>query len=357
MKSTVEMLTGLMSCHAMTSNVEGVNKAMEVMKGYAEAEGLYTTVEDFNGRHAMFVATVPGKEVDFLLNTHLDVVVVPSDEMFTPKVDGDIIKGRGVSDDQGPAVCALKVMAALKGRASVGTIFTADEEHGGRTTGGMVDRGYKGRKIGLIIDGPAYGVAVAQKGIITLHLRAHGVSGHSSRPWNCQNAIDRLIDGYLKFRAEWPVVTETDQWHNTMAATVINGGNPESTNQIPNVAEMTLNIRYTTEEDYEKIIAKAKEVTGLDVETTPHHSQPMYTDENNPLIQKLMDEMRVAFPDHKIGTSRMNGATDARHLVKLGIPLGIIGLPGGDAHGPNEWQSLSGIEKYAELLTNFIVKA
>jgi len=69
-----------------------------------------------------------------------------------------------------------------------------------------------------------------------------------------------------------------------------------------------------------------------------------------------MDEMRVAFPDHKIGTSRMNGATDARHLVKLGIPLGIIGLPGGDAHGPNEWQSLSGIEKYAELLTNFIVK-
>ena len=108
MKSTVEMLTGLMSCHAMTSNVEGVNKAMEVMKGYAEAEGLYTTVEDFNGRHAMFVATVPGKEVDFLLNTHLDVVVVPSDDMFTPKVDGDIIKGRGVSDDQGLAYLGKK---------------------------------------------------------------------------------------------------------------------------------------------------------------------------------------------------------------------------------------------------------
>ena len=69
MKSTVEMLTGLMSCHATTSNVENVNKAMEVMKGYAEAEGLYATVEDFDGRHAMFVATVPGKEVDFLLNT------------------------------------------------------------------------------------------------------------------------------------------------------------------------------------------------------------------------------------------------------------------------------------------------
>ena len=354
MKSTVEMLTELMACHAMTSNVEGVNKAMEVMKGFAEAEGLYTTVEDFNGRHAMFVATVPGKEVDFLLNAHLDVVVVPSDDMFIPKVDGDIIRGRGVSDDQGAAICALKVMAALKGRASVGTIFTADEEHGGSTTGGMVNRGYKGRKIGLIIDGPAYGVAVAQKGIITLHLRAHGVSGHSSRPWSFQNAIDRLIDGYLKFRAVWPVVTEADQWHNTMAATVINGGNPASTNQIPNVAEMTLNIRYTKEEDYEKIVEQAKELTGLEIVTTPHHCQPMYTDEKDPLIQKLMDNMRKAFPDHEIKTSRMNGATDARHLVKMGIPLGIIGLPGGDAHGPNEWQSLSGLEKYAELLTNFI---
>ena len=35
MKTTVEMLRELMACHAMTLNVEGVNAAMEVMKGYA----------------------------------------------------------------------------------------------------------------------------------------------------------------------------------------------------------------------------------------------------------------------------------------------------------------------------------
>ena len=51
MKSTVEMLTGLMSCHAMTSNVEGVNKAMEVMESMMQANPNIDAV--FCGNDAM----------------------------------------------------------------------------------------------------------------------------------------------------------------------------------------------------------------------------------------------------------------------------------------------------------------
>ncbi len=353
MKSVLEMLGELMACRAITSEVANVNSAVAVMRKYAEEAGLFVSEEDFDGRKALYVSTEPGKVADYLLNAHLDVVVAPDDSMFVPRVEGDKIYGRGVHDDQGQAICALRVMANLRGKASVGTIFSTDEEHGGHTTGGMVARGYVGRKVGLVLDGPSCSIAIAQKGIITLHLKAYGTAGHSSVPWCFDNALDKLIDGYLKFRAVWPTVTAEDSWQNTMQATVARAGDPRSSNQIPDEAEMTLNIRYVNEEDYDVILAQAKELTGLEVKASAHKCRPVYTDEKDPMIQRLMAEIGREYPDRKIGTSKMHGATDARHMMGIGIPIGIIGLPGDGAHARDEWMSISGFEKYERLLTRY----
>ncbi len=354
MKSYLEMLKELMACRAMTDNVAGVNRAVACMEDYARQEGLYTAVEDFDGRKALFISTVAGKTAEFLLNTHLDVVAVSSEDMFTPQIRDGYVYGRGPFDDQGQALCALQVVAALKGKASVCAIFSTDEEHGGQTTIGMVNRGYAATKMGLVIDGSPYAVAVAQKGIVSLELVARGRAGHASTPWAFDNALDKLIDGYLRLRSAWKPVTENDQWHDTMAATVLQAGDPAATNQIPGEARMSLNIRYIREENHDRIVQWVREVTQLEVVEGAHHCLPMVTDDRHPLVQSLLQELRNTFPEKKVDTLRMNGATDARHLVSMGVPLGIIGLPGDDAHGPQERLLLSGVDAYRDLLIRFI---
>ena len=117
----------------------------------------------------------------------------------------------------------------------------AYEESGGSTTAYMVERGYGAKKIILILDAAPYGIAHAQKGIISLTLRANGKGGHSSEPWALSNPIDLLVDGYVKLRAAWPALP-ADHWGDSMTPCIISGG--QAFNQIPDTAEMVLNIRF-----------------------------------------------------------------------------------------------------------------
>lgn len=350
MLDTVELISALMACRPESAAIERVNQAQELMRARLSAEGLYCTMELVGERKVLFAATKPGKCQDVLLNAHLDVVPA-EDALYTPRVEGGNLYGRGAIDCFGNAVCIAKVLCALKDRASVGAIFTADEEIGGATTAAMVGKGYVASKVALVLDSGAFSLTIAQKGIFSLRLRAHGRAGHASRPWDSDNAIDKLIDGYLRLRQAWPAVSKEDNWHNTMAACIISAGHVS--NQIPGEAEMTINFRFIADADYEKIVAQVRELTGLEVEPG-RPSMPLYSDENSPALQALLAAMRRAFPERQIGVGKMCGATDARHMKNMGVPVGIIGVRGGGAHGANEFVDLANIEQYVHLLVDYI---
>lgn len=116
---------------------------------------------------------------------------------------------------------------------------------------------------------------------------------------------------------------------------------------------MILNIRYTQEENFATITHLVENLTGLETEVL-RTCKPLYTDENAPAIQALLAAMRQAFPDKDIAVRRMNGATDARHMGAFGVPVAIIGTPGGSVHSDLEWADLDGIDKYTNMLTDFI---
>ncbi len=346
----LDLLKKLIRCKAVSGNIAAVNSAVDCMHDFLKDHGLHCTVEELDGRKILYASTMPGKVQDILFNAHLDVVPAP-DSMFEPEEHEDKLFARGTCDCQGNAVVIAQTLCDLAGKASAAAIFSTDEEIGGKTTAYMVEQGYGARKIILILDAAPYSIAHAQKGIISMTLRAHGKGGHASEPWNLNNPIDSLLEGYFKLRSAWDVLPD-DKWGNTMTPCIISGGS--AGNQVPDTAEMVLNIRYIREEDQEKIISKAKELTGLEV-IVNMTSAPAFVDETHPLMQKLKTDMQTKFPDHPITFYRMHGATDARHFVKNGVPIAILGTVGGGFHASNEWVSLKSLEDYLELLKDFTV--
>ena len=350
MSDSLELLKKLIRCKPVSERADLVNRAESVMRNYLESKGLYCVTEQIDGRSVLYASTLPGKVQDFLLNAHLDVVPAP-EEMFEPVEKDGRLYARGSADCLGNAVCIAEILCRCAGKASVSALFTADEEIGGRTTAAMVERGYAARKMVLILDASPYAIAHAQKGILTLTLRAHGKGGHSSEPWRLDNPIDRLIDGYVKLREAWPPLPEGSHWGNTMAPCILRAGSVS--NQVPDTAEMLLNIRYVSDEDGQRIPARIREITGLEV-ITGMTSRPVVVEESHPRMQELKLAMEHKFPGQPIHFIRMDGATDARHFVKLGVPIAILGTLGDGMHSSGEWADLQNLRDYADLLTAFL---
>lgn len=349
-----QLLSDLVRIPSVTDDIPRVNEAVEYVRSYLEAHGVPCVLEDLRGRHILYASTQPGKVQDYLLNAHLDVVPAPA-EMFEPRIDADnIMHARGCHDCKNNVVVIMRTLCDLLGKASVGAIFSTDEEKGGETTKAMVERGYGARRLVLVLDGPSHGLAIAQKGTVSYRLHAHGVGGHSSAPWLFVNAIDKLIDAYAKLKAAWPKPADVpEHWYDTFAATIIHAGTVE--NRIPDEATLTVNIRYVEPDGaayYERFL---HEVTGLEVERVRDAlSVPVVCDENNPEVVAFRTAMQRQWPDRDIFTCRMQGATDARFFVALGVPIAITGAGGDDAHADSEHFPLVDLDEFTAMLEAFL---
>lgn len=353
MNVDLELLKDLIRIPSVSADVDAVNSATDFLHAYLENRGLHCTIENCNGRRVLFAATVPGKQPDYLFNAHLDVVPAEK-EQFEPSEDGEgRLSGRGASDCKGPAVVIAQILCDLAGKASVGAIFTADEEIGGSTTAAMVARGYGAKRLVCIVDADPYCIVNAQKGAVTFKLIAHGRGGHSSEPWNLENPIEKLMNGFRVFSERWPAPTE-DRWCDTMAPTVLQAG--KVGNMVPDTAELTVNFRFIEEGGEEKIAKRLRELTGLDVELVSV-SPPVFSDISEPEMQRLQRVLAAQWPDREIRFSHLNGATDSRHFVSLGIPVAVLGVDGFHIHCASEGVWTQSLHDYAEALERFVLEA
>lgn len=347
----LDLLKNMMLCRPVSQDIEAVNNAQDVLKKFLDERNIYNVCENINGRKTLFASTVPTRTPDYLFNAHIDVVPAISEDQYTLKIENDRLYGRGTGDDLLNAVLLVKLLCEPQKKGiSAGAIFTADEEIGGSTTAGMVERGYSAKKCVVVMDswGGGY-LTIAQKGILTLKVTARGAGGHSSVPWAKENCIEKLFDAYARLKAQWIQPTAENQWGDSLALCQVNAGITH--NQIPDTAEMVLNIRYTRAENQQKIIDTVANITGLEVEVLCN-SLPTSSDENNEHLQRLADlisEHRQL--DKKF--RRMNAATDARHFCNTGIPVGITGTASNGAHSANEYALISAIEPTMQILQRF----
>ena len=74
---------------------------------------------------------------------------------------------------------------------------------------------------------------------------------------------------------------------------------------------------------------------------------------DSPAVEVLSQVIAESFGVEKTGHLRMNGATDARHLGNLGVPVAVSGIRGEGAHQADESASLSSIKRFADIAAEF----
>ena len=341
----VDLLCELIKTRPESSNIPAVNKAQKIMMEFLKERGIHCTMERDGERDVLFAATHPGKVMDYILCVHLDVVPAADAKQYEPYIEGDRIYGRGTKDCLGSAIAAAKILCTLPAGKKVGCIFTSDEEIGGPTTAFMVKQGYTATKAGYVIDG-GNGVFYAHKGILYMKVTAYGKGGHSSRPWGLDNPVSKLVKGLNNVITKWDNPANGNDWRASLAVTILNAGSVG--NRIPDTAEAIINVRFVKPEERAQICDFVRKHSGLEV-VELRYSDPFATDPESEITKKTVAAYNRAF-GRNVKPSRMNGATDARHLCKMPCPVLITGVEGSNSHGLNEFLVLSSIDKMVSMM-------
>lgn len=355
----LEYLSELIAIPSVSADIKEVNRSMRFTRDYLVKRGVHCVIETApDGREILYAATTPGKCHDFIFSVHLDVVPAGKPDHFKLVRNGDRVEGRGTSDCKGNAASIVEILCKLVGKGfSVGCIFGPDEEIGGAGTRWMVEeKGYKPNKMAIVVDARARSVGYAHKGQTYVKVSAKGRSGHSSRPWTCDDSITKVALAYAKIREIWDKrhPLPEDKWSDVMVPTYIKADSG-ALNLIPAEMDLILNLRSVNPGATDELVKLAKEVaTGCEVELM-RYSPPVNTDPKHPLMESLRKTMEDEC-SAEISFSRMVAATDARWFVSCNVPIALIGAKGGGAHAVDEYKSISSLEEMERYLIKFLEK-
>lgn len=355
----LEYLSELIAIPSVSADIKEVNRSMRFTRDYLVKRGVHCVIETApDGREILYAATTPGKCHDFVFSVHLDVVPAGKPDHFKLVRNGDRVEGRGTSDCKGNAASIVEILCRLSGKGySVGCIFGPDEEIGGAGTRWMVEeKGYKPNKMAIVVDARARSVGYAHKGQTYVKVSAKGRSGHSSRPWTCDDSITKVALAYAKIREIWDKrhPLPEDKWSDVMVPTYIKADSG-ALNLIPAEMDLILNLRSVNPGATDELVKLAREVaTGCEVELM-RYSPPVNTDPKHPLMESLRKTMEEEC-SAEISFSRMVAATDARWFVSCNVPIALIGAKGGGAHAVDEYKSISSLEEMERYLIKFLEK-
>ncbi|MFD4668341.1 ArgE/DapE family deacylase [Lentzea sp. NPDC058450] len=135
-----------------------------------------------------------------ILQGHVDVVP-PGDlaqwqgDPFRPRVEGDVVHGRGACDMKAGVVAILVALAAIRTvplRGKVSAHFVVSEEDGGLGAFGTLKRGHTGDA--CVITEPTSGaLMVANAGALTFRIEVPGLATHGSTRYAGVSALDSYL--------------------------------------------------------------------------------------------------------------------------------------------------------------------
>ena len=302
------------------------------------------------------LALRPGAEArePVVLAAHLDTVF-PAGTDLTVRVDGDVLRAPGISDDARGLAALLAVARALSKvgittRLPILFAATVGEEGSGDLRGvrHLFSDGGVATAAGFIsLDGAGMKYVVTRGlGVRRYRVVLRGQGGHSWIDWGAPNPIHALgtVVGAL---ASWPTPTDP-----ALTLTVTRWGGGTSVNAIPAEAWLELDLRSESnrhldvgEERLRSVLdrAVAEENSGVtDRDRRLHlevilvgHRPVGVTSMDSPLVEAALAATRAAGVEPEVTAS----STDANLPMSLGIPAITLGAGGtaGNVHTTNEW--------------------
>jgi acetylornithine deacetylase/succinyl-diaminopimelate desuccinylase-like protein len=339
------------------------------------------------------VARLPGRDRSkkpLLLLNHFDVVPVDRSAWRMDPFGGDIkdgfIWGRGALDMKGIGIMHLVSLATMKRLGIVPArdivmLTTPDEETNG--THGIVwmadnrmaeidaeyvlDEGGMGTREVFSPGRLVFGVAVGEKQVAWVRIRARGTAGHASQPI-ADNANDRLmravaraLDAPLRGRPH-PVVEEmrtalggrlADNKYvnaiqrNTLSLTTLRAGvgDPPKINVIPSSAEATIDCRLLPGVNAEEFVSEMRARINDPAVTVEIASTPMDAGASNhrtPLFDAISRGIRKHHPDAVVTPILVPHGTDSvklrmRGMIAYGLTPMVLDLAtAGTMHSDQE---------------------
>lgn len=391
-----------------TSNPPGdTRKAADFLAAIFAREGIpVTRYESQPGKaiiYARLKATVspPAGKAIVLLH-HMDVV--PADKSqwkvdpFAAVIEGDTLWGRGAFDMKGLGVAHLVAFLRLKREQvplnrDVILLAEPDEEVGGAMGARwmianhwneldpeyVLDEGGFGSRDLFAPDKLVYGIAVAEKKIVWLKVRAEGVAGHGSQPHD-QNPNDRLVKALQRLlnqplpSGDFSVLNTMKSrvgtfannkftnaiQHSTIALTWLRSGvgEPAKINVIPSVAEAGLDCRVLPGVTRDAWIAEVKRRLGdpsLTIELINESDDPLVSEPNTPLYRNLEAAVTRLHPDAVVTPMLIPYGTDSNAFRPKGVksygifPAALSADMISSMHGDGERVSIAAVREAAQV--------
>jgi len=362
-----------------TSNPPGdTRKAADFLAGIFQRDGIRVErYESAPGKAILYarlkttLSPPAGKPI--VLLHHMDVV--PADrsqwtvDPFGAQIKNGQLWGRGAMDMKGQAVAHLLAFLRLKREnvplnRDVILLAHPDEEVGGAMGARwmianhyaeldpeyVIDEGGFGSRDLFAAGKLVYGIAVAEKKIVWLKVRAEGVAGHGSQP-NDQNPNDRLLralarllsapvaSGSSRTPQEGPSLVDvmrtrvgtfaTNKFTNaiqqsTIAVTWLRSGvgDPPKINVIPSVAEVGLDCRVlpgTTKDQWIAEVARRLGDPSLKIELINESDDPIMTPQDTPLYRNLEAAIKARHPDAIVTPMLIPYGTDSNAFRPKGV--------------------------------------
>ena len=341
-----------------TSRPEELVAAAGFVKGWLESRDIEVHEHDHNGMPALVAEVGPAASPGIpcvVLHGHLDVVP-GRPEQFAPRLEGDRLFGRGAYDMKGglaAMMCALKDLGSSS-PVRVRLLCVPDEESEEldvRCTDALVARGLGG-DFAVTGEPTDLHIGIQAKGVLALRIEVHGRAAHGSTPWLGDNAVLKAIDVFRAIES-LPFTRESSELFDRPSINLGRIAGGDAVNKVPDWCTMVVDIRYLPGQDPARILDEIGAIEGTEVARTFIHP-PVTVSPNDSYVHALRDAVARIAPEIETLSVGRDGASDAASFIEAGIPAVEFGPTGGGHHGPEEWVSLTSLQRYRHALRDFV---
>jgi glutamate carboxypeptidase len=362
--TTVEMIREIVEIESPSYDVERSKLVAlwvenEMRKLPLELEIERIPAEKF-GDHILIKA-FPEAGGNILLLGHTDTVHPVGTKVLNPtRVEGGKFFGCGIFDMKSGIVLMLEALrfiaetGASPARA-ITILLSCDEEVGSFTGRELVEREARSSEACYVFEPSAGGrVKTGRKGTGMFTIKAHGVPAHAGlEPEKGASAILEISRQIEKLH----------ELNNLPAGTTVNvctarGGT--TTNVIPEHAEFSVDVRFTSMAEAVRIDGAVRALTPVDGRVSLEiiggvNRPPM---ERTAAVASLFENARTIASSfgYELGETQVGGASDGNFVGALGVPvLDGLGIAGDGAHRLDEHILIADIAKRAALVTAMLI--
>lgn len=316
---------------------------------------------DGYGEHVI-IRAFPSDEKNVLLLGHTDTVHPIGTKSQNPtRVEDGRLYGCGVFDMKSGVVLMLEALrflieAAFSPPRPISILLSCDEEIGSPTGRDLVEREARLSAACLIFEPSAAGrVKTGRKGTGMFTVKTWGKPAHAGlEPEKGASAILELAHQIRKLHA-----LNDPSAGTTVNVCTMSGGT--TTNVIPEHAECSVDVRFTSAGEAERIERGIRDLHAIDervkVLVTGGINRPPL--ERTGSVAALFEKARqvAAGFGYELGETQVGGASDGNFVGALGVPvLDGLGPAGDGAHRLDEHILIDDIAKRATLATSLLMK-